>query len=101
METRTFEDYQNKKFFVTSDFKTYKWNEKGEITDIDAIITNETWNQIANYLKNQFYNEVDRVTEIWKGKFIAEYKINYDIKHLHKAETKTVIQILRGKKHDL
>lgn len=97
----TFEDYQNKKFFITPDFKLYKWNKKGKIIDIDAIITTETWNKINDHIKDNFLKEVENKFTEFSQKFERLYNKVPEKEHFLKSEIENVQQIIRGQKNSL
>jgi hypothetical protein len=93
----TLENFIEKKYDISPDFRAYRHNEKGKIEDLGSV-NDDTLKQIGDYIKEQFFKEVDRMAGEWQEGFIAGYQTHPNKNSLHQKEMETVSQILRGEK---
>ncbi|MCF6318522.1 MAG: hypothetical protein L3J83_04450 [Proteobacteria bacterium] len=97
----TFDDYLEKKFFVTVDFKCYRYDKTGDLIELRNKITEDTFQKINSQIAKEFFTEVEkRFLEI-KTRFDKYFSTHYDQEYLLDAEKNTIEQILRGQKNSI
>ena len=96
----TFNDYREKKFFVSPDFKCFKY-ESGDLIEIHDKITEDTFQKINLYISGNFFVEVEKQFNEIKANFEKHLITHYDKEHLIKAEINTIKQILRGETNSI